>query len=265
MKQALTRIVGVILFTLLTLGSAFALDVPTLTSRITDTAKVLSAVELSQLEQQLKSIEDSTTAQVVVLVIPSLEDQDAFDYGVMVFRKNQLGQAEKNNGVLLLAAMKERKFRIITGRGVEGDIPDIEAGHIIRNLMVPEMKNGHYALGLKAGIERIRKLIAGEEKPTTKESDSEVSPFMVLFLVATVAAIIANAFNEFVGGLVGAAAFAGVSAFAFGTLPSILIAALIGFIIGLLGINLLQFVGTIAGGFSGGGGDTGGGGAGADW
>ena len=92
--------------------------------------------------------------QGAIVLIDNLNGMSDFDYGMAVFQRWQLGDRTRDDGLLILLSQKEHAIRIITGRGLEGDIPDIYAKKII-NAMVPQFKQGHFAAGLNAGVDTL--------------------------------------------------------------------------------------------------------------
>jgi uncharacterized protein len=130
--------------------------------RVHDEAGVLSSSKIQQLETQLKQHEDSTSNQIAILIIPSLDGEVLEEYSLKVAEKWQLGTKEKDNGVLLLIAVDDRKMRIEVGYGLEGPLPDITCNQIIRNEIAPEFRRNDYDAGVQAGIDAITRAIAGE-------------------------------------------------------------------------------------------------------
>ncbi|MFZ1806664.1 MAG: TPM domain-containing protein [Cyclobacteriaceae bacterium] len=137
--------------------------------RVHDDAKVMSAGAAEQLESQLKLYEDSTSNQIAVLIVPSLDGDVLEEYSLRVAEKWKLGQKDKDNGVLLLIAIEDRKMRIEVGEGLEGVLTDALSNRIIRNEMAPEFRRGDYEAGVLAGVNGIIKAIGGEY--TATESD----------------------------------------------------------------------------------------------
>jgi uncharacterized protein len=133
-------------------------------TRIHDEAKVLSASFINQLELQLKAHEDSTSNQIAVLVVPSLNGEAIEDYTLRVAEKWQLGKKKNDNGVLLFIAVNDRKARIEVGYGLEGPLPDAVCNQIIRNELAPYFRQENYEGGIKASTDAIIKAIAGEYK-----------------------------------------------------------------------------------------------------
>ena len=144
-------------------------DVPLLTGRVTDNAGVLSTETSAKLAALLKSHEDSTSDQVAILTIASLEGEPVESYSMRVAETWKLGRKEKDNGVLLLVVRDDRKVRIEVGRGLEGNLPDITCGRIIRNVMIPMFKEGDYDGGVPAGVEAILASLAGSYAPPEEE------------------------------------------------------------------------------------------------
>lgn len=130
--------------------------------RVHDEAKILSSSKVQQLEAQLKQHEDSTSNQIAILIIPSLDGEVLEEYSLRVAEKWQLGKKGKDNGVLLLIAVNDRKMRIEVGYGLEGTLPDITCNQIIRNEIAPEFRRNDYDAGIQAGIDAITRAIAGE-------------------------------------------------------------------------------------------------------
>ena len=130
--------------------------------RVHDEAKVLTQTAIEQLEFQLKAYEDSTSNQIAILIVPSLDGDVLEEYSLRVAEKWKLGQKDKDNGVLLLVAINDRKMRIEVGQGLEGVLTDALSNRIIRNEMAPEFRRGDYELGVLAGVNGIVKAIGGE-------------------------------------------------------------------------------------------------------
>lgn len=158
---------------------AQSLDVPFLAGRVNDTAHMLSSKTIYALEALLKVHEDSTSNQVVVLTIPSLQGEALEEYSIKVVDTWKLGQKDKDNGVLLLIVRDDRKVRIEVGNGLEGDLPDITCGQIIRNEIVPRFRNSDYEGGIRAGVNAILGTINGSYKGG--DNTARTSPDFLFF------------------------------------------------------------------------------------
>ena len=152
-----------LLLVILPLLSFAQLPIPELWGvRVHDEAKVLSTEFVSQLEQILKTHEDSTGNQIAVLIVASLQGEVMEDYTLRVSQAWKLGSAKNDNGVLLFIAINDRKARIEVGEGLEGPLPDALCNQIIRNELAPYFRQDNYESGVAASINAIIKAIAGE-------------------------------------------------------------------------------------------------------
>ncbi len=134
---------------------AFALDFPALTGRVVDQANILPFQTRMQIETKLAALEDKSGIQLVVATVPSLQGSDIETFSVDLARSWKLGEAKKNNGLLLLVAPNERKVRIEVGYGLEGTMTDALSSVIIRSAIVPKFRSGDYAGGIVAGVDAI--------------------------------------------------------------------------------------------------------------
>lgn len=130
---------------------------------VQDFADVLSPAEEQQLIGWGRQIEDSTGgAQVGVLTVNSLGGRDIEGYANEAFRKYKLGSAEKDNGVLLVLALKDKKIRIEVGYGLEGIIPDGKAGRILDTYAIPNLQQGKPNQAVIKSYQAIGNEIIGE-------------------------------------------------------------------------------------------------------
>ena len=154
-------------------GSAEALvAVPALTARVQDGAGLLSAAEEQALTSQLAAFEAETQHQIVVLTLPSLEGEAIEGYSIRVAEAWKVGQADFDNGVILIVAAKDRRARIEVGYGLEGAIPDAIAARIMRDQMIPEFKRGAMSAGVQRGVDAIVAAARGEVLPEPPRSRS---------------------------------------------------------------------------------------------
>lgn len=169
---------------LVLLSPLSALNVPALNRRVTDNAGIMNQNDINTLESYLENLENNTSIQIAVLTIKSLEGEDLVSYSMKVCENWKLGQSGKDNGALLLVAYDERKVRIEVGYGLEGDLTDTKCGLIIRNVIIPEFKNGNYSQGIVQGVKNMGGIVAGEveyvDKTVTHEVDETGSPFAVI-------------------------------------------------------------------------------------
>lgn len=277
-----------------------ALEVPPLKGRINDYAHMLTPATAQALEQKLAGFERETTNQVVLLTIPSLEGDEMESFSIKVADAWKIGQKDKNNGVLLILAQKERKIRIEVGTGLQGVLPDITAGQIIRNVIAPYLRAGNYDQGISAGLTAIIDTTKGEFKASTadqrtakQKKGSTNGLFILLILAGLVVTAIAGSSSRAAGTLAGAVSLPTAAAVGLGAaVGKLVLLALLGGAAGLLISLLMRLIAAGGGGggwggggptifyggggggfssggddsgFSGGGGDFDGGGSSDDW
>ena len=131
---------------------------------VNDLAGVLSADQVNTLERKLVAYDDTTSNQIAVVLVKTLNDYPIEEYALQLYRQWGIGNKTTNNGVLVLAAIDDRKIRIETGYGLEGALPDITANTIIANDIVPSFRNEAYFDGLDKATNSIIAAAAGEYK-----------------------------------------------------------------------------------------------------
>ena len=230
---------------------ALALDFPALSGRVVDDAGVLDEGTRAALTQKLAEFEAKTTDQFVVVTLKSLQGTSIEDFGVELGRHWQIGQRDKNNGVLLIVAPNERRVRIEVGYGLEGALTDAVSRLIIENGITPRFRAGDFAGGITRGVDDIISVLSGDAEewkaraarrpdtvsPTNSTRNDSIWPVIWVVLVVMVVVFICSM-------LAGALCAAILRLFA-----------------------MLSLVGGrgSSGGFSGGGGSFGGGGASGRW
>jgi len=166
-------------------SAALALDFPPLTGRVVDQAGVMSADSRSAVEAKLKDLEDKSGIQLVVATVKSLQGSDIETYANQLFRAWKLGQAQKNNGVLLLVAPTEHKVRIEVGYGLEGTLTDALSSVIISSAIVPRFKSNDYSGGIERGVDGIISVLNGDttdwQPKVEVRQDSPAQVFNALF------------------------------------------------------------------------------------
>jgi uncharacterized protein len=190
------KLILIILFSAYSVAHA-QLAIPELWgTRIHDEAKVLSGPFIAQLEQILKSHEDSTSNQIAVLIVPSLEGEVMEEYTLKVSEKWKLGQEKTDNGVLLFIAIGDRKARIEVGEGLEGPLPDAVCAQIIRNELAPYFRQDNYEGGVLASVNAIIKAIAGEyhaeQVPVQKRrtrGGSALTTIIILIIIIVISSL----------------------------------------------------------------------------
>jgi uncharacterized protein len=141
---------------------AAAQTFPALTGRVVDDAGMLSEGTRALLTRELAELEAKTSRQLVVVTVKSLQGRSIEDYGVRLGRAWQIGQKDKNNGVLLIVAPNERKVRIEVGYGLEGELTDAVARLIIEERVLPNFRQGNMVGGVVGGTEEIVQVLSGD-------------------------------------------------------------------------------------------------------
>lgn len=122
------------------------------TRYVTDQAGALSPQARQAADSLLADIWRQSSAEPVAVIVPDLSGADIDDYATELFSLWGIGKKDKDNGVLMLISVGDRRAAIRTGYGAEGVLPDVIASRIIRNDMAPEFKNGNYDAGVLAAL-----------------------------------------------------------------------------------------------------------------
>lgn len=161
---------------------------------VVDQAGVLHNYDAQTLERKLVALDDSTSNQIVVVIVNSLNDQPIEDVATNTFRDWGIGNKKTNNGILILVAVQDRKIRIEVGYGLEGAIPDIIANDIIQKDIKPAFRQGNYIGGLNTAVDDLSKAAVGEYKVQRehKGRGSTGSPFLFFIILFIVILIVAR-------------------------------------------------------------------------
>jgi uncharacterized protein len=207
-KQLLMKKLGLLLLLILNCYFGFAQDFPAKSTKlVTDYTNTLTASQAQALESKLVAFGDSTSNQIAVVILKSVGEYDINEYAYQLGRAWGIGGKEKNNGVLLLVAIGDRKMSIQTGYGLEGALPDMYTKRIIEDDIKPFFKGGDYYAGIDAGTNSIIKLVKGEYKnnaPKRKANGGKgAAGFIVIIIIIIIIAIIrrkGGGGNQVIGG-----------------------------------------------------------------
>ena len=172
---------------------------PTFQTSVYDYANVLSATEKSQLEEKLIRYSDSTTTQIVVVTVPTINNEDIGILAPKWGHEWGIGQAKQDNGVFILLAQQERAIWIAPGYGVEDKLTAGITGEIVRNVIIPKFKAGSYYNGLDKGADVIFNVLKGKykgERKKDKSEDSLVPIFIFIFFIILLIIIISKNKNN---------------------------------------------------------------------
>jgi uncharacterized protein len=181
------------LFLLLFSNPLLAKAIPAGGKAVVDEAGVLSKQVNKALSNALYQLKSQTGNEIAVLTVKSLEDETIDGYSIKVADQWKLGTKGKDNGVLFLIAVDDRKMRIEVGRGLEGDLPDVIAGRIIQSVK-PYFKKGDYKSGIILGVSHIVKRTGGTltNTPRVRGRRSKKSFSSLIFLIFFIIAMISG-------------------------------------------------------------------------
>lgn len=191
MTSVIARITGVLLVCFMVFEAA-GYEVPRKpegpTRFVNDYADLLSGDEENYLNFKLSKYWDSTSTDLVIVTVPTINGEEPFDVGLKIYNTWGLGTASKDNGVLILIVYEnddpeKRKIWITTGKGAEGFLPDGAAGSIIRNVMAPAFKEKMYGKGINAAIDEIIARSKGEYKNTEEGPKGKFPVWLIILIV----------------------------------------------------------------------------------
>ncbi len=280
-------------------AAAADVAVPPLSGRVVDQTGTLSSGDIAALTQTLKSLEARKGSQVAVLIVPTTEPETIEQYSIRVAEAWKIGRKKIDDGALLVVAKNDRHLRIEVGYGLEGSLTDATTKRIIDEDITPKFKAGDFAGGITAGVNRMIRVIDGEQLPAPEPphwqgpgsfSIDPLNPFLIVPVL-----LLGGLMRSMLGRLIGSAATGGLVALVAWYLFGSLLAAVLA---GLIAAVFVMFSGGITsaapgrrgggggwsgggygggssdwsssssgdgGGFSGGGGSFGGGGASGSW
>ncbi len=275
-------------------GAHGLLPIPPLTSRVTDVTQTLSAAERQALEAKLADWEARTGNQLAVLMLPTTQPEPIETYSIRVAEAWKIGRKGNDNGVLFLVAKNDRKTRIEVGYGLEGTLTDVTSRRIIAENVAPLFREGKFAAGIDAGVDRIIGVVADGKPLPPRKSGAASKPagggfdfgtlaILLFFVVPVAGGMLRSMFGKLPGAMIGAGIIGAAAWFVVSSLAIAIVAAIVGFIVMIFFGGGGGFTGHGggptssggwgggggfsggSGGFSGGGGSFGGGGASGDW
>jgi uncharacterized protein len=261
--------------------------IPKLEARVTDQTGTLTAGQQADLEQKLRDFESRKGAQIAVLLVPSTRPEQIEQYSIRVVEAWKLGRKKVDDGALLIIAKNDHTLRIENGYGLEGVLTDAMSSRIIEETILPLLRQDQYYAAINAGTDQMIKLIDGESLPPPDQTWQRQRPlptnlFPALFFGFLFASALLRAiFGRVAGSVLGAGGM-GVVVFVLTQVAGFAIgAAVLAFLLGLIGVGAgwssgryggfggfgggFGGGGSGGGGFSGGGGSFGGGGASGRW
>lgn len=161
-KILILLVLGWLIVGLTAVVSAQEESLPSYRGYVNDFAGILSSQTRAQIISIAEQVEAKTTAQIALVTVLTVKPMAIEQYAVELFEKWGVGQAGKDNGILILMAVNDKKVRMETGYGLEGALPDAVCNQIIYQIMIPEFKKGNLEKGLLLGSIAVAGLIAKE-------------------------------------------------------------------------------------------------------
>ncbi|MBC5763414.1 TPM domain-containing protein [Ramlibacter albus] len=230
-------------------SAAFAQNlqpVPELTARVIDQTGTLDDIQRKGLDDKLAALEKAKGSQVVFLIVPTVQPEDAFSYANRVANQWKIGRKGVGDGVLLVVAKNDRKVNLQVAKTLEGAIPDVVAKQIIDEQITPRFRNNDFAGGLQAAADSIAARINGEAlpappaQPQRKGTGSVDAGFdwfdiaIFLFLVVPIASKVLRGIFGKLGPVITSAGAGGLAMVFTSSIFMAVIAAFIGFIVALM-------------------------------
>lgn len=191
MKKLIGAFLAILTWSLI----AFGFEVPRLSGPVVDEARLLSPQEQLELSELIRSVHDKGIAQIQVAIIKSLGGEPIEAVSIKITDTWKLGDSKKDNGILFLIAVQDKKMRIEVGQGLEGDIPDVIARRILETKVQPFFRSGQFAQGIRSGLFEIIKRTdssfsangdQGLQEPTEKKNSTWMFfLYLIIFIIIT--------------------------------------------------------------------------------
>lgn len=273
------------------IASTLSLNAP-----VIDQTRTLNTAEIAVLDAKLRAIHQAGRAQIAIVLVPSTGIENTFDAAMRLAEQWKLGTAQQDNGLLIFVAVQDRRVQILTGYGLEAVLPDVITSRIIREEITPSFREGDYAGGLNAAVERIDQILQLDPELAKSQAmqaqdqahEQAADPFANLFGMGIFLFVIGQFLRSFLGRFIAATVVAGLAfwvgsnVFGLSVLISAMVAVVL-FVLLFIGVGTggshgsgrrggFIFTGgggsgryRGGGGYSGGGGGFGGGGASGSW
>ena len=173
-KKTVIAIISFILLFTLFITESFAIVSKTTEFFVNDSAKILSSETEEYIIKTNKDLEAKTKAQIVVVTVNNLEGKSVEDYSTELFRNYGIGDKEKNNGVLFIVSVEDRKTRIEVGYGLEGRLTDGKTGRILDNYVVPYFSEDKFDEGIRNGYNAILAEVCEEYNITLDDAETPI-------------------------------------------------------------------------------------------
>lgn len=155
---------------------------------VSDPTSILSPAATDTIDAILGRLEKSTGIETAVVMLPSIGENDIFDFSTSLFRKWGIGKKKSNNGLLILFVMDQHKVRFATGYGIEGTMTDAMSKRIQMQYMVPAFKRSDWKKGMVDGVRATAKVLDGSMEPEAADSDTDTGD--ILFSIGIIVGIV---------------------------------------------------------------------------
>ena len=155
---------------------------------VSDPTSILSPATTDTINAILGRLEKSTGIETAVVMLPSIGENDIFDFSTSLFRKWGIGKKKSDNGLLILFVMDQHKVRFSTGYGIEGTMTDAMSKRIQTQYMVPAFKRSDWNKGMVDGVRAAAKVLDGSMEPEAADDDTETSD--ILFSIGIMIGVI---------------------------------------------------------------------------
>lgn len=157
---------------------------------VTDPSAILSATARDSINAILGRLEKSTGIETAVVMLPSIGDEDIFDFGHELFRKWGIGKKKSDNGLLILFVKDQKKVRFTTGYGIEGTMTDAMSKRIQTTIMITRFRNGNWDGGMVSGVRAVAKTLDGSMQAEEGSGEDDISTIMITLLAIVVTMLI---------------------------------------------------------------------------
>lgn len=147
---------------------------------VNDLAHILTDAEVAKLEAKLRDYNSTSSTEITIVTVRSIGEYDVSDYAIQLGERWGVGKKGKDNGVLILASINDRKGWVAVGRGLEGVLTDATAGQIFRKEMVPQFKHQNYYTGFDRAVDAVIAATKGEYKAEKEKKDFPVWALIII-------------------------------------------------------------------------------------
>lgn len=157
---------------------------------VSDPTSILSPAATDTIDAILGRLEKSTGIETAVVMLPSIGENDIFDFSTSLFRKWGIGKKKSDNGLLILFVMDQHKVRFSTGYGIEGTMTDAMSKRIQMQYMVPAFKRSDWNKGMVDGVRATAKVLDGSMEPEAADTDTDTDTDDILFSIGIIVGIV---------------------------------------------------------------------------